>query len=168
MGKKANKTKRMTLKLKTGMGNFFYCVGCVCVCVSLCLCICDSCLPLWKVIQEERDCLASSWPSITLFRASQLVLVVKIQPANAGDIRDKCSVPGLGGSPGGGHANQLQYSCLGNPMDWRVWWATMHRVTKSWTWLKRLNTHRHCLMDKQINKRVCRLMCETERKSAYE
>ena len=58
MGKKANKTKRMTLKLKTGMGNFFYCEGCVCVCVSLC--ICDSCLPLWKIIQEERDCLASS------------------------------------------------------------------------------------------------------------
>ena len=43
MGKKANKTKRMTLKLKTGMGNFFYCVGCVCVCV----CVCVSVIPVF-------------------------------------------------------------------------------------------------------------------------
>ena len=64
MGKKANKTKRMTSKLKTGMGSFCYCE--LCVCVSLCLCICDSCLPLWNVIQEERECLTSSWPSIDI------------------------------------------------------------------------------------------------------
>ena len=35
------------------------------------------------------------------------------------------------------YGNPLQYSCLWNPMD-RTWWATVHRVTKSWTWLKRL------------------------------
>ena len=47
--------------------------------------------------------------------ASQVVLVVKNPPANAGDIRDVGSVLGLGRSPGGGNGNLLQYSCLENP-----------------------------------------------------
>ena len=47
----------------------------------------------------------------------QVVLVVKNLPANAGDIRDACSIPVSGRSPGGGHGNPLQYSCLENPMD---------------------------------------------------
>ena len=38
-------------------------------------------------------------------------------PANAGDIRDSDSTPGLGRSPGAGHNNSLQCSCLENPMD---------------------------------------------------
>ena len=45
---------------------------------------------------------------------SQVALVVKNSLANAGDIRDKCSIPGSGRSPGGGHGNPLQYSCLEN------------------------------------------------------
>ena len=49
--------------------------------------------------------------------ASQVELVVKNLPANAGDIRDLGSIPGLGRSPGRGHGNPLQFSCLGNPMD---------------------------------------------------
>ena len=49
--------------------------------------------------------------------ASQVVLVVKNLPANAGDIRDVGSISGLGGSPGEGHGNSLQESCLENPMD---------------------------------------------------
>ena len=57
-------------------------------------------------------------------------------PANAGDIRDKGSVSGLGRSPGEGHGNPLQYSCLGNPMDRGAWQATVHGVAKSWTQLK--------------------------------
>ena len=52
-------------------------------------------------------------------------------PANAGDVIDVGSIPGLGRSPGGGHGNALQYSCLENPMDRGVWWATIHRVAKS-------------------------------------
>ena len=48
---------------------------------------------------------------------------------------------GSGRSPGGGHRNPLQYSCLKNPMDRGAWQATAHRVTKSWTWLKHLNMH---------------------------
>ena len=52
-------------------------------------------------------------------------------------------VPRLKRSPGGGHGNPLQYSCLKNPMDRGVWWATVHGVTKSQTGLKRLSTHTH-------------------------
>ena len=65
------------------------------------------------------------------FRASQMVLVVKNLPANAGDIRDVGSIPGLGRSPGEGNGNPLWYSCLENPMDRGVCWATVHGVTES-------------------------------------
>ena len=58
---------------------------------------------------------------------------------NAGD---SGSVPGLGKSPGGGHGNSLQCSCLENSMDGGAWWAIVHRVTKSWTRLNRLSMHR--------------------------
>ena len=70
--------------------------------------------------------------------ASQVVLVIKNLPVNAGDIRDMGWIPGSGRSPGGGHGNPFQYSCLGNPMDRRAWQTTDHRVTKSQTWLKQL------------------------------
>ena len=53
--------------------------------------------------------------------ASQVVLVVKNLPANAGDVRDVSSIPGSGRSPGGGHGHPLQYSCLENPMDRGAW-----------------------------------------------
>ena len=66
-------------------------------------------------------------------RASQVVLVVKNQPANAGDLRDAGLIPGLGKSPGRGHGNLLQYSCLEDPMDRGAWRATVHMVTKSQT-----------------------------------
>ena len=65
--------------------------------------------------------------------ASQVALVVKNLPFNAGDIRDVGSIPGPGRSPGGGHGNSLQYSCLENPMDRGAWQATVHRVAQSWT-----------------------------------
>ena len=71
----------------------------------------------------------------------QLALVVKKLPANAGDVTDTGSIPGLGKSPGGGHGNPLQFSCLENPMDRGVWWAMVQRVTKSQTRLKQLSTH---------------------------
>ena len=72
--------------------------------------------------------------------ASQVVLVVKNLPANARDISDAGSIPRSGKSPGEGHDNPLQYSCLENPMDREAWWATVHRVTKSQTRLKQLST----------------------------
>ena len=56
------------------------------------------------------------------------------------DVRDAGLLPGLGRSPEGGHGNPVQYSCLENPMDRGAWWATVHRVAKSQTQLKRLST----------------------------
>ena len=47
--------------------------------------------------------------------ASWVVLVLKNQPANAGNIRDMCLIPESGRFPGGGRGNSLQYSCLENP-----------------------------------------------------
>ena len=49
--------------------------------------------------------------------------MVKNPSANAGDVRDEGSIPRLGGFPGGGHGNPLQYSCLENPMDRGAWWG---------------------------------------------
>ena len=51
----------------------------------------------------------------------------KISARNAGDLG---SVPGSGRSPGGGHDNLLQYSCLENHMDGGTWWATVYRVAE--------------------------------------
>ena len=61
----------------------------------------------------------------------QEALGVRNLPANAGDIKDTGSIPGLGRSLGGGHGKSLQYSCLENPRDRGTWWATVHGVTKS-------------------------------------
>ena len=58
-------------------------------------------------------------------RASQVVLVVKELPANAGDATDAGSIPGLGRSPGGGNDNPLQYFCLENLTDRRAWRAAL-------------------------------------------
>ena len=65
-----------------------------------------------------------------------MVLVVKNLPMLLGNIREEGLIPGSGRSQGGGHGNPLQYSCLENPMDRRAGWATVHRVTKSWTQIK--------------------------------
>ena len=54
--------------------------------------------------------------------------MVKNLPAKAGDLRNAGLIPGLGRSPGGGHGNPFQYSCLGNPMDRGAWQATVHGV----------------------------------------
>ena len=63
--------------------------------------------------------------------ASQVVLVVKNPPANAGDVRDEGLSRGLGRSPGGGHGNPLQYFCLEDPIDREAWLAKVHGVAKS-------------------------------------
>ena len=54
-------------------------------------------------------------------------------------VGDLGSIPESGRSPGGGHGNPLQYSCLENPMDRGAWWATVHVVTKSQTEFQRLS-----------------------------
>ena len=75
---------------------------------------------------------------------SQIALVVKNLPANAGDTRDVRSIPGLGRSPGVGNGNLLQYSCLENSVDRRAWWATVQGMSKSQTQLSDwTHTHTH-------------------------
>ena len=69
--------------------------------------------------------LQNSW-------ASLVAQLVKNPPCNVGYLG---SIPGLGRSPGEGSSNPFQYSCLENPMDWGAWWAAVHGVTKSRTWL---------------------------------
>ena len=68
-------------------------------------------------------------------------MVKKNLPANAGDVRDAGSIPGLGRSPGGGKGYPLQYSCLENSMDRRVWKAVVQGVAKSQTWLSEFYFH---------------------------
>ena len=71
--------------------------------------------------------------------------MVKYLSADAEDIRDVGSIYGSERSPGEGHGKSLQYSRLDNPMDRGTWQATVHRVKKRWTGLKRrlkrLSTH---------------------------
>ena len=63
--------------------------------------------------------------------ASQVVLVIKNPPANAGDIRDTGSIPGSERYLGEENGNSLQYSFLENSMARGTWWAIVHSVTKS-------------------------------------
>ena len=81
-----------------------------------------------------------NWGVVDLL-ASEVLLVVKNLPANAGDTSDVGSISGLGRSPGVGNGDQLQYSCLENSMDRGTWWTTVHGVTKVWTQLS--DTARH-------------------------
>jgi len=73
--------------------------------------------------------------------ASQMAVVVKNLPANAGDVRDTGLIPGLGRSPGEGHGNPLQYSWLENLIDKGAWWATVLRITESQTWHSDIGLH---------------------------
>ena len=68
-----------------------------------------------------------------------MTLAVRNPPVNEKDIRDSGSIAGLGRSPGRGHGNPLQYSCLENPMDRGAWRAIDLRVAKSQTRLKQLS-----------------------------
>ena len=68
--------------------------------------------------------------SLSIFLASQVVLVVKNSPAIAGDIREVDSILGSRRFPGERYGNPLQYSCLKNPMDRGAWQAAIHSVFK--------------------------------------
>ena len=99
-------------------------VGPLGVCVAFPKC---SLPPLRTVLLGlfDRVCATLIWPYRS--GASQVVLVVKNLPANAGDIRDSRS----GRSLGGGHGNPLQLSCLENPMNRGAWWTTVHGCNES-------------------------------------
>ena len=62
----------------------------------------------------------------------------KESACHAGDLG---LIPGLGKSPEKGHGYPFQYSCLENSMDRGAWQATVHGVTKSWTWLGDFHFH---------------------------
>ena len=98
---------------------------------------------IWHLCLEKDKLflLANNWFCRNSVNISEVALVVKNPPANAGDIRDTGSIPGLGRSSGERYGNPLQYSCLKNPVDRGAWGTTVHRVTQSWTQLKRLSMH---------------------------
>ena len=79
---------------------------------------------------HSRPCSFTHCLWLLLCWALQVAPVVRDPLANAGDIRDVSSVSGSGGSPGEGHGNPLQYSCLENPMNRGAWWATVHGEAK--------------------------------------
>ena len=83
------------------------------------------------LLQEPGDFKRPIWVGLPRWLGSK---------ESACQCRDTGSIPGCGRSPGKVNSNPLQYSCLGNHMDRGTWWATVHRVTKTWTWLKRLST----------------------------
>ena len=59
--------------------------------------------------------------------------MVKYPPVNTEAEGDSSSIPESGRSPGGGNGNPFQYPRLGNPVDRRTWWATVHGIAKSQT-----------------------------------
>ena len=90
--------------------------------------------------------------------------------AKAGDVRDMGSIHGLGRSPGEGHGNPIQYSCLENPMDRGIRWAMVHRVAKSQTRLKGLSMHanRWCIITAQVAQaQILALLLEVYSLSMY-
>ena len=84
--------------------------------VGHCFHLLESCsAPLSNRVRGRERC--SWWSRLSTTWVSQVTLVVKYPPAYAGGWREVGSIPGLGRSPGGGHGNPLQYSCLENPTE---------------------------------------------------
>ena len=74
---------------------------------------------------------------------------------SACNAKDLGSIPGSGRSPGEGNGNQLQYSCLENPMDREVWQTTVHGIAKSRTRLSNFTSvrvHLLCLQKQKVGK----------------
>ena len=83
---------------------------------------------------------------------------VKVSACNAGDLG---LIPGSGRSPGEGNGNPLQYSCLENPMDGGVWWATVHGVAKSQTGLSNFTSLVHMTKVRKKKKQTHRYREQT-------
>ena len=79
--------------------------------------------------KKKRKKLLFSLP----FPASQVALMLKNSPANAGEVRNLCCIPGSEDTLEEGNGNPHLYSCLENPIDRGAWWATVHGVARSWT-----------------------------------
>ena len=97
---------------------------------------------LWLVTQRHQD--------------SQVALVVKKPPANAGDVRDVGWIPVLRWPPREGNNNPLQYSCLENPIDRGIWPTTVHGVAKELDmteWLTHTHTSFKAMSQKKKKKK---------------
>ena len=113
-----------------------------CACPLWCQC------PHWPLtlpLHLSQRCLAHTGPHYTCYDGLLMWLGLPWwlsgkESAGSAGAADVGSIPGSGRSPGGGHDNPLQYSCLDSPMDREAWQATVYRVTKSQTQLKLLNT----------------------------
>ena len=92
-------------------------------------------------VRHDWSNLAAAAAAAMTNGTSQVALMIKNLPANAGDLRDAGLIPGSRRSPGEGNGNLLQYSRLGNPMDSGSWRVTVHGVAKSWRWLSKTYTH---------------------------
>ena len=112
---------------------------------------CRTCETVDTVVERWVKLTFGIWEKNLLSWPSQVALVVKNPPNNAGDTRHAGSIPGSGIPPGGRNGNRLQYSCLGNPMDRGAWWARVRRVTKSFDRTKQMSTvHRATTNLKQM------------------
>ena len=141
-------------------GKFNSCVYvCVCVCAHMhahaCACTCAS-----QSFVEKR----SQW-DVTVILYIEYIYTYLGFPGGTSGKEPACQcrrhrrrglISGLGRSSGGGRGNLLQCSCLENPMDRRAWQATVHRVAKSQTQLKRLSTHAYPI---HIYMCVCVCVC---------
>ena len=97
-----------------------------------------------------------------MYSTDWMVLVIKIPPVNAGDIRDAGSIPGLGRSPGGGNGNSLRYFYRANPTDRRAQQATVHGVTRESDRTEKLGLHTHACSvrgNRQAEKRFISVFC---------
>ena len=93
----------------------------------------DTCTPMadsCECVTKTTTILQSNQPPIKI---NKLIYKKNLSAYNAGAPGDVYLIPGSERSPGGEHGNPLQYSCLGNPMDRKVWRATVNGVAKSWT-----------------------------------
>ena len=97
------------------------------------------------LLTDVPSLILASAPHYMASRAYRRASLVAQMVKNLHKAGDPGSTPGSGRSPGGGHGNPLQYSCLENPMDRRAWRATVHRAVKSWTQPKGLSRHTPCV-----------------------
>ena len=88
---------------------------------------------LWEMVRYRKAWCSTVHRASKSQTASQVVLVVKYPPNSVEDIRDSIFITESRRSPGEGNDYPLQHSCLGNPMDKGVWWATVHRFMMSCT-----------------------------------
>ena len=100
---------------------------------------------LWEMLKHRKAWSAaihgvtkswthlSNWTTATFINGLPLWVSSEESACNVGDAG---SIPGWGGSPGGGHGSPLHYSCLENPMNIGACWGTVHRVAKNWTQLR--------------------------------